>query len=203
MKYPLNIVIADHHPSMLKGISAELEIDKNFKIVAITQYIDEIEMKLSDTIDILVLDYWFREFNSQKTIQKLRKKYPFLKIIIYTQEERLSYVREVLNIINGYILKTEPEGSLHKAIIRVLQNKKAITEDIRDSLELGLNLHHTLSNQENKILNYRIDGIPPVIISEQMSISEKTVRKHIDNARKKLGFNTTEDMIRWYWKQNA
>jgi DNA-binding CsgD family transcriptional regulator len=44
--------------------------------------------------------------------------------------------------------------------------------------------------------------MPPVIISEQMSISEKTVRKHIDNARKKLGFNTTEDMIRWYWKQN-
>ncbi|WP_435353770.1 response regulator [Emticicia sp. SJ17W-69] len=203
MNKPLNVVLADQHPSMLKGISAELENDRNLIVVACTQHIEEIEKKLiSNRVDVLVLDYWFRESNTQSIIKKLRVKYPVLKIILYTQEERLSYVKEVLENIHGYILKTEPEGSLTMAIQRVIQNKKAISEDIRESLEAGANVNHSLSSQENKILYCRIEGMNPLTISEQLSISEKTVRKHIDNARKKLGFVKTEDMIRWFWKQN-
>lgn len=203
MNKPVNIILADFHPYMLKGIIAELESEKNLKVVAALQDIDEVESQIVVlSANVLVIDYWFRELSSLSLIKKLRSKYPFFKIIIYTQEERPSYVKEMLPYVNGYILKSESEGTLTKAIQRVLSDKKAISEDIRESLESETNFNHTLSLQEHKIVLCRVDGMNPNHISEQLSISEKTVRKHIDNARKKLGFGSTEDMIRWFWQQN-
>lgn len=199
---PLNIIIADCHPAILKGISIELGNDGEFEVVSMAEQIERLETLINETTDIIVLDYWFRQVSSQRFIKGLRIKYPQVKIIVYTQEERTFYVKDILNNVNGYILKTEPVGALTKAIHRVLQNKKAISEDVRENLELEVKLHHKISNQENKILYCRIDGMTPATISKQLSISEKTVRKHIDNARKKLGFSTAEDMIRWFWKQN-
>ncbi len=203
MNKSINIILADFHPYMLKGIFAELESENNLKTVAALQNLDEVERQIIVlSANVLVIDYWFRELSSLGLIKKLRSKYPFFKIIIYTQEERPAYIKEMLPYVNGYILKSESEGTLKKAIQRVLSDKKAISEDIRESLESEVNFNHTLSNQEHKIVLCRVDGMNPNHISEQLSISEKTVRKHIDNARKKLGFGSTEDMIRWFWQQN-
>lgn len=202
MDKSLNIILADHHPSMIKGIMTELENDQTFKVVATTQHIEDVENHITrSTPNILVTDYWFRDVNIRNTIKKIRTRYPSLKIIIYTQEERVSYIKDILSNVNGYILKTEPEGTLTNAIKRVIQDKKAISEDVREYLEAERGMSSVLSPQEYKILNFRIEGINPLAISNQLSISEKTVRKHIDNARKKLGFKSTEDMIRTYLKQ--
>jgi DNA-binding NarL/FixJ family response regulator len=203
MSKPLNIIVADFHPYMLKGIIAELESDKSLKVVAALPNFDEIEsviIRLS--ADIVILEYWFKGCCSLETIKKLHSKYSNVKFIVYTQESRVAYIKEILTYVDAYILKSEPEGTLKNAIHRILQNKKAISEDIRESLELEMHFNHTLSSQEHKILNCRIDGMNPNYISEQLSISEKTVRKHIDNARKKLGFDSTESMVRWFWRQN-
>lgn len=202
MDTSIKIIVADFHPYMLKGIAVELEGERKFHVVAKLHDLDELEARLSKTrIDILIIDYWFKEENTLLIIKKLCSKIKNLKVIIYSQEERTSYVKEALNVVNGYILKSEPEGALKNAILRVLANKKAISEDIRESCELMNNNSYSLSSQEYKIINFRVDGMNPNIISNQLSISEKTVRKHIDNARKKLGFGTTEDMIRWFWQQ--
>ena len=119
MNKPVNIILADFHPYMLKGIIAELESEKNLKVVAALQDIDEVESQIVVlSANVLVIDYWFRELSSLSLIKKLRSKYPFFKIIIYTQEERPSYVKEMLPYVNGYILKSESEGTLTKAIQR-------------------------------------------------------------------------------------
>lgn len=202
MNKPLNVIVADFHPYLLKGIIAELESEKNLRIVAALQTLDEIESSISTlSANVLITGYWFREVSALNVIKKIRSRYTTLKIIIYTQEERSAYVREMINYVDGYILKSEPLGVLTNAIYRVMLDKKAISEDIRESLNLDNNFNHKLSSQEHKIIICRVDGMNPNHISEQLSISEKTVRKHIDNARKKLGFGTTEEMIRWYWQQ--
>lgn len=202
MNKPLNIAVADFHPYMIKGITTELKGEENIRVVATFQNLDEIEGKIINlNLDLLIICLWFRNVSSISLIKKLHAKYPSLRIIIYSQEERLSYIKEILNDVNGYILKSEPEGTLSKAIQRVLTNKKAISEDIREGLELENRFNYTLSTQENKIIHFRAEGMNPNHISEQLSISEKTVRKHIDNARKKLGFGSTEEMIRWFWQQ--
>jgi two-component system, NarL family, nitrate/nitrite response regulator NarL len=202
MNKPLNIIVADFHPYLLKGVIAELENEKNLRIVAALQTLNEIENTISTfSANVLITGYWFREDSVLNIIKKIRAKHSFLKIIIYTQEERSAYVKEMINYVDGYILKSEPLGVLTNAIYRVMLDKKAISEDIRECLSLDSNFNHKLSSQEHKIITCRVDGMNPNHISEQLSISEKTVRKHIDNARKKLGFNTTEEMIRWYWQQ--
>lgn len=202
MNKPLNIAVADFHPYMIKGITTELKSEESIRIVATFQNLDEIESKIINLhLDLLIICLWFRNISSISLIKKLRAKYPNLRIIIYSQEERLSYIKEILNDVNGYILKSEPEGTLNKAVQRVLANKKAISEDIREGLELENRFSYTLSTQETKIIHFRVEGMNPNNISEQLSISEKTVRKHIDNARKKLGFGSTEEMIRWFWQQ--
>ncbi|RYU94444.1 LuxR C-terminal-related transcriptional regulator [Emticicia agri] len=203
MSNQLNVLVADDYPAIINGVIVEFKTEQNLKVVAVTQNVNEIEAKIIQyKIDILITDCWFRSVSYETFIKNLRLKYPLLKIIIYTQEERFFFVKDILPSINGYVLKIEPEGVLMKAIQRVLQNKKAISEDIRDSIDTDIYFNNSLSKQENKILSYRISGISNKLISDQISISEKTVRKHIDNARKKLGFHRTEEMMRWFWKGN-
>lgn len=202
MDKPLNVAVADFHPYTTMGIITELKSEEALRVVATFQNLDEVENKLiSLKLDLLIISLWFRNISSIDLIKKLHTTNPKLRIIIYSQEERLSHVKEVLNYVNGYILKSEPEGTLLKAIKRVLANKKAISEDIREGLELESRFNYILSTQESKIIHFRAEGMNPNNISEQLSISEKTVRKHIDNARKKLGFHSTEEMIRWFWQQ--
>ncbi|MBA4850554.1 response regulator transcription factor [Emticicia sp. BO119] len=203
MNKQVNILLADDYPAIINGITVELKNNRDFKVVAIAQTIDDIEKKIIQCpTDVLIISYWFRGVSSQNIIRKVRSRYPSLKIIIYTQEEKLFLVKEILPYVDGYILKTEPEGVLSKAIHRTLQHKKSISEDVRESLAMDASFNNALSKQENKILSYRLHGVSTTHISDQMSISEKTVRKHLDNARKKLGFHKTEDMMRWFWKQS-
>ena len=71
---------------------------------------------------------------------------------------------------------------------------KVVKTDISESIKL--------SNRENEILSFVIDGFLSKEISEKLSISLHTVNTHRQNILKKLGANTSIEAIRFARKLN-
>lgn len=57
-----------------------------------------------------------------------------------------------------------------------------------------------LTPRESEIVLLLADGHRGTSVAQQLNISYETVRRHLTNVYNKLGFNSANDLIAWYYK---
>ncbi|TYB74481.1 response regulator transcription factor [Bizionia gelidisalsuginis] len=126
------VLISDDLGSINQGVLSVLD-NLGIKNVHQVQYCDDAFLKIKKAVlddapfDLLITDLSFivdhrsQRFNSgSELIQALRKEYPYLKIIVYSVEDRLQRVRLLMNDYkaNAYVCKgrrglIEIENAIH------------------------------------------------------------------------------------------
>src|SRR5690554_5826 len=139
------VLLSEDLDTIGKGIMTLME-DLKIKDVFHTQYCDEAYLKIrksaqdGNLYDLLITDLSFiPDFRPQKIdsgealIEKVRKKYPDVKIIVYTVEDRPERVRHLTNKlkVDAYVNKGRKGlWDLKDAIQAVSQGKKYISPDL-------------------------------------------------------------------------
>ena len=191
-------LLVDDHVVVLQGIRSALQDEPDLVILGQATSGKEVLERIDDlNPDLVIMDISMGDMNGIEVTRLIRKRYPDIKIIIFTMYANREYVIDLCKAgISGYVLKESPLSTLIAAIRAVRQggtyfDAKAhvlIAEQLKESHHNRISLSglQVLSLREREVFVLLAEGHPIREISETLHISPKTVETHKYNILEKL-----------------
>lgn len=201
------VVIADDHAIVRAGLRSLIHDEIGLELVgeAAGGY-EAIDLVQKNRPDVLVLDISMPDLDGISVTRKLKPDFPELHILILTLHEDEALVKEAIKAgASGYILKRAAETELISAIQVILRGDMYIdpamlralfSEPRTDSTRQNLPAE-TLTPREIEILKLIVEGYTNRQISEQLTISIRTVEGHRGNISDKLGLHSRLELVRY------
>ena len=184
----IKILTVDDHPILREGIAAVIQGEKDMLIVGeASNGREAIEMFRSKRPDVALMDLQMPDMNGIDAIATIREEHPQARIIVLTTYEGDVLARRALKAgATGYILKDMIRTELLGAIRAVHLGKRYIPHKIAAELAEHY-AEDDLSEREIEVLRQVARGTSNKIIASHLSISEATVKAHMQNILLKLG----------------
>jgi DNA-binding NarL/FixJ family response regulator len=194
----IRIAIAEDNNFLLKAILEKLSIfsDLEVKFWAFNglELLEKLEK--DSNVNLILMDIEMPKMNGIETVAKVSQKYPQIKTIMLTVfDDDENIFRAVQAGANGYFLKEVDPKTLYQGILDTLDGGAAMTPSVAlKALKLLRNPPKfeepveeiSLTSREIEILEQISKGLNYNQIGENLFISPKTVRKHIENIYQKL-----------------
>jgi two-component system, NarL family, response regulator DegU len=202
----LRIMVVDDNASHAAGIKQLIELQSMHKVVGICSNGDEAVRRVGHTdVDIILMDMNMPELDGISAIRQILVKKPEVKILALTGSDDPDTVYKAMRAGGrGYILKTMITTQLMRALEDVNTGKIFMPTSI--ATKFFSEFHHVvqqvsapdpqrqallsqLTAREKEVLRLLTEGLTYKSISEQLVISETTVKTHVNNIFQKLQVN--------------
>jgi DNA-binding NarL/FixJ family response regulator len=178
----------DDHPILREGIASIIQGEDDMIIVGeASNGREAIDLFGAKRPDVTLMDLQMPDMNGIDAITAIRREHPQARIIVLTTYEGDVLARRALKAgVFGYILKDIIRGELLEAIRAVHAGRKYIPQKIAAELAEHY-AEDDLSAREIEVLREIALGTSNKVIASHLSISEATVKAHIQNILLKLG----------------
>lgn len=184
----IRILVADDHPAVREGLSLILGYHENLEVVAEAADGQEaVSLYELHQPDVAILDLQMPLLNGHKTTEQIVKAFPQAKILLLTTYEGDEDIfRGLRSGARGYLLKEAPSQELVDAIRTVHAGGRYLSS--RAAIKLADRMsQETLSERELAVLREVANGKLNKEIAEQLSLSEGTIKSHLNSIMGKLG----------------
>lgn len=183
---------------MLKAVRDKLSLFEDVEVKFWAMNGEELLTKLEQdsNVQLILMDIEMPKLNGIEAVEKVTQKYPQIKIIMLTVFDNDENIFKAIQAgAHGYFLKEVDPPTLHRGILDTLEGGAAMTPSIAmKALKLLRNPPNfeepkeeiNLTAREIEILEQTARGLNYNQIGENLFISPKTVRKHIENIYAKL-----------------
>ena len=207
----INAILVDDHELFRLGVKTVIEKRyQDIKIVGEAETGKQF-FNLLKTIqaDIVLLDIMLPDTTGVEIACRLKQEYPDIKILAISAEQTEDVVKKMLDIgIDGFITKRMGGvNTLVEAIYSVMNGFNFFGKDIADIInQIYISKKKTIAEtadftaQEKHIIELCQKGMYAKEIANHLNITPRTVEKHKENIFKKLGLNTTVEMIQYALK---
>jgi DNA-binding NarL/FixJ family response regulator len=156
----IDILVADDHSLIRRGIAAILSPEADMRIAAEASTGEEaLDLARSRHFDVAILDINMPGRGGLEIVRELLDSCPELKVIILSMYPAEHYaVRSFKDGALAYLTKDKAEAQLAEAIRRVASGRRYVTPEAAERLaryvenEAGQALHEKLSTRELQIL---------------------------------------------------
>ncbi len=202
MGKPYSVLVVDDHPLLRRGICQLVTSDSDFTLFGeVGSGLDALSAVASEEPDIILLDLNMKGMTGLDTLNGLRQEGVTSRIVILTVSDAKQDVIKLLRAgADGYLLKdTEPDILLDK-LKDAMSGHRVISGEIEEYLyELKNSADEeewidSLTPRELQILEHLAEGQSNRIISEQLHISEGTVKVHVKNLLRKANAKSRTEM---------
>jgi DNA-binding NarL/FixJ family response regulator len=206
----IKIGIIDDKPELISSLSQNLQLFEEIEIVATAHNgVEALEMVIKNpNIQVVLMDI---EMPIMNGIEATRAIYQHsngsIKIVILTVFDHDDKIFDAIQAgANGYLMKDERPMTIVNAIndalqggapmssniaikiLDLLRNRQNITKPITPQQPNRMFLE--LTKREEEILVLIADGLSYKNIADQLFVSDKTIKKHIENIYSKLHINS-------------
>lgn len=196
VKDKIEIIIADDHMMIREGLKQLLELDGTMKVIAEANDGDECLNLLNKRIhpDILLLDINMPKKNGIEVLEYIKQNKIPVKVLILTVHNEVEYLLKAVDIgIDGYLLKDSSYDELKEAIDVVISGNTYIQPSLLPALNESMEDYaldkekiECLTKRELDVLRLISEGCSNKKISDELSISERTVKNHISHIFRKI-----------------
>jgi two-component system NarL family response regulator len=187
MQRVVRVVIADDHLIFRQGLKALLAQKPEVVVVGETDRVGELPALLARVAcDQLLLDLQM-ERNSLSDIEWLVKRVPV--IVLTASEAPADALAAFRQGARGVVLKRFAVETLMDAIRTVAQGDVWMPPNLQTRLAARLHspLADRLSVREEQVVRFVALGLRNAEVAERLSISERTVKAHLNTIFRKLG----------------
>lgn len=196
VKDKIEIIIADDHMMIQEGLKQLLELDGTMKVIAEANDGEECLNLLNKKIhpDILLLDINMPKKNGIEVLEYIKQNKIPVKVLILTVHNEVEYLLKAVDIgIDGYLLKDSSYDELKEAIDVVISGNTYIQPSLLPALNESMEDYaldkekiECLTKRELDVLRLISEGCSNKKISDELTISERTVKNHISHIFRKI-----------------
>ena len=196
VKDKIEIIIADDHMMIREGLKQLLELDGTMKVIAEANDGEECLNLLNKKIhpDILLLDINMPKKNGIEVLEYIKQNKIPVKVLILTVHDEVEYLLKAVDIgIDGYLLKDSSYDELKEAIDVVISGNTYIQPSLLPALNESMEDYaldkeriECLTKRELDVLRLISEGCSNKKISDELTISERTVKNHISHIFRKI-----------------
>jgi len=199
----IKVLIADDHPVVREGLRAMLMTDQNIEVVGESgDGAEAVKMVTEKKPNVVLMDIRLPNMDGVEATRRIKDKRPATAVVVFTMYDNGAYVIDAVRAgASGYLLKdTSRELLLHtiravnsgatliktsllsEAISSLVQPQKAHQERAESSVD-GV---EPLTPREREVLKLVAAGYTNKEVGRKLSITEDTVKKHMQNILAKL-----------------
>ena len=144
---------------------------------------------MGEKIDLILMDVVTADgVSGLDAAEKIKAKYPKVKIVIVTSMPECSYIKRAKKIgVEGFWYKETSKEPILSLMDRVM-NGEIVYPDGLQPVKLGLALSCEFTDRELTILREITGGFSNQEIAEKYGIALNTVKNHVANMLLKTGF---------------
>jgi two-component system nitrate/nitrite response regulator NarL len=199
-KQTIHIVIADDHAVLRESLSALLASQPDFEVVGnAADGVQALELVQNANPDVLVLDLFMPNSDGFEVLRTLDKHGSRVATVILTgSENEADYTNVVRMGGRGLVLKSDGPERLFQAVRTVASGELAFSDELAQRVLTSMAQDNSrgpatvssldrLSERERQIAFCVARGMKNRDISEQLHISENTVKRHLQSIFSKTG----------------
>jgi len=202
----IKIILVDDQELSILNMRTAVESRSDFYVVGTAMSgADFFELLKTVEADIVLLDIMMPGMNGAEVARRLKAERPEMKILAVSSENSMKIVEEMLDIgIEGFISKRYASKEEYaNAILSIMEGINFYGKDISHvlnklyvSIKKTIELTDEFTEQEKRIIELCRDCLPGKLIADRLNISLRTVDTHKRNLFKKLGLNSTAEMVK-------
>jgi len=199
----IGILLADDHAVVRRGLRLVLESEPDMQVVAeVGDGAEAVRRAVREDVDLAVLDITMPGMTGIQAAQELSRLRPRLRTLILSMHDSEQYFLEAIRAgASGYVLKSVADHDLITACRAAMRGEPFVYPAVERSL-LGRALADdessaVLTGRESQILALIADGHTSREIADMLVISPRTVERHRENLRHKLGLRNRVDLTRY------
>ena len=202
------VLIVDDHPIFRFGLAGLITEQSHLEVCG---HADSAPIALDAMRrfkpDIVLVDLSLRGTNGIELIKLMKAEEPDLPILVISMHNEAVFGLRALKAgALGYVMKAEAMNHVAEAISKVLQGKIYVSPQFGEKLifkavqstEAGTGSPvDSLSDRELEVLQLLGKGGSTRSIAEALHLSVKTIETHRAHIKEKLGFQDSEEMVRF------
>ena len=199
----IQLLIVDNHPVVREGLRAMLATDQTIKIVGeASDGAEAVAMVAQKKPDVVLMDMHMPNLYGIEATRRIKDRYPSTAVIVLTMYDNDAYIIDAMRAgASGYLLKDSP-GELVLHTIRAVSNgatliKTNLLYEAVSSLASNKATYHktdvatvqemeALTPREQEVLKLVAEGYTNKEVGRELSVTEDTVKKHMQNILAKL-----------------
>jgi DNA-binding NarL/FixJ family response regulator len=206
MDASLKVLIADDHPLMLQGIRRALEGSDGIDVVGAARSGEELLALVERRKpDVVLLDLHMPGLGGLECLAEIQRRWPSIKaVVISASEDRDSIDSALLAGASAYILKSVSPVDI-ASVLRQASTGAVYHVSSAPRSELPVKTVKggpELTPRETMILTAVADGLTTKAISQDLWLSEHTVKFHLTNIYRKLGVSNRSAAVRYAFEND-
>ena len=202
MNAALKVLIADDHPLMLQGLRRALEVSDDIEVVGEARRGDELLALVERRKpDLVLLDLHMPGLSGPDCIAELKRRWPDIKAVtISASDDRASINSALLAGASAYILKSVSPVDIPSVLRQAAAGgvyHVASAPGGSPATEQAPPTGPELTPRETTILMALAEGLTTKAISQDLWLSEHTVKFHLTNIYRKLGVSNRSGAVRY------
>lgn len=204
----IRVLLVDDHAVVRLGLRSLLMNQPGFRIVGEAGTAAEaVSMARQARPDVILMDVRLPDGSGIEACRKIKAESPEARVVMltsYSDEEAI--VGAVMAGANGYLLKQADSERLTQAIRDAAAGASSLDPRAAGALltqfrELSAKQAEAelagLTDRERRMLALIAEGYTNRAIGERLHLSEKTVRNHVSQLLRKLGFQRRSQAAAW------
>ena len=190
---PIRVLIADDHSVLREGLRMMLDAQAGIEVVGeAANGREAIAQAGALQPQVMLLDLIMPELGGLEALGEIHRVAPATRVVILTSsEDEEKMIAAMRAGAQGYMLKTEPAGTVVSAIRAAARGEAALAPSV--ALRLMRAVAHptphpedSLSPREREVLALLGQGMSNKQIAARLSMAEKTARAHVSSILQKL-----------------
>jgi DNA-binding NarL/FixJ family response regulator len=192
------VMVVEDEPRTRDALCHDLEASGTCRVVASADDADTaVRLARTTTPDIILMDVRLRRGTSLDAIRQILRDLPKARILIVSVAPMPDIALAVRAGAHGYIDKYASADELVEAVMTVRRGGMRLPEPLPRYLAIAIQREdamRVLTPQQLEVLRYVAYGYYNDQIAEALGVEKRTVNRHLENIRERLGINRRGDL---------
>ncbi|WP_041274571.1 response regulator transcription factor [Desulforamulus reducens] len=191
----IKIMLIEDHNVFREGLKKLLELEENMKVVAEAGSCQEAMTKISNQVDVILMDIGLPDGDGLDLVTVIKKQYPHIRHVALTTYDDPIFIKKAMECgVRGFVPKYAFFDEIKSAVLMTFRGGSYLYPGLNADTLLNLS-DSGLSEKEIQLLQLLTSGKNQKEIASDLFISLSTFRRRLKDIFSKLNVHSVQEAL--------